>query len=67
MVNIGRQPSIGDLPLAIEAHILDFNQNIYGQSMDVDLVAFIRPEQKFDSLDDLKRQIGMDADFARNI
>ena len=67
VVNIGRQPSIGDLPLAIEAHILDFNQNIYGQSMDVDLVAFIRPEQKFDSLDDLKRQIGMDADFARNI
>ena len=66
VVNIGLQPSIGDLPLAIEAHILDFHDDIYGQSIDVDLLTFIRPEQKFASVEDLKRQIGMDADFARN-
>lgn len=66
VVNIGLQPSIGDLPLAIEAHILDFNRDIYGESVDLDLLTFIRAEQKFHSIDDLKRQIGMDADFARN-
>jgi riboflavin kinase/FMN adenylyltransferase len=66
VVNIGLQPSIGDLPLAVEAHILDFNADIYGQMIDVDLLTFIRAEQKFASIDDLKRQIGMDADFARN-
>ena len=66
VVNIGLQPSIGDLPLAVEAHILDFNADIYGQTIDVDLLTFIRAEQKFASIDDLKRQIGMDADFARN-
>ncbi|MCR5027817.1 MAG: riboflavin biosynthesis protein RibF [Fibrobacter sp.] len=66
VVNIGLQPSIGDLPLAVEAHILDFNADIYGQMIDVDLLTFIRAEQKFNSIDDLKRQIGMDADFARN-
>lgn len=66
VVNIGLQPSIGNLPLAVEAHLLDFSGDIYNQKICVDLLAFIRPEQKFASIDDLKRQIGMDADFARN-
>ncbi len=66
VVNIGLQPSIGNLPLSVEAHILDFHGDIYGQQMDVDLLAFIRAERKFESLDALKWQIGMDADFARN-
>lgn len=66
VVNVGLQPSIGNLPLAVEAHILDFDGDIYGQKIDLDLLAFIRAEQKFASLDALKWQIGMDADFARN-
>lgn len=66
VVNIGLQPSIGDLPLAVEAHILDFSGNLYGQKIGVDLLTFIRPEERFRSIDDLKRQIGMDADFTRN-
>ena len=49
VVNIGLQPSIGDLPLAVEAHILDFNADIYGQTIDVDLLTFIRAEQKFET------------------
>ncbi len=66
VVGIGLQPSIGNLPLAVEAHLLDFSGNLYGQRIGVDLLTFIRPEQKFSSIEDLKRQIGMDADFVRN-
>ncbi len=66
VVGIGLQPSIGNLPLAVEAHLLDFSGDLYGRELSVDLLTFSRPEQKFASIDDLKRQIGMDADFARN-
>jgi len=57
VVNIGKQPSIGELPVAIEAHILNFDADIYGQFVNLDLLAFIRAEQKFPSLDALKAQI----------
>ena len=66
VVNIGTQPSTGNQRLAIEAYLLDFNEDIYGRPMVLDLMAYLRPEQKFPSLDDLVRQIGMDADTARN-
>lgn len=67
VVNIGTQPSApGTHFLAIEAFLLDFDENIYGQHMVLDLLAFLRPEQKFTSMEDLIRQIGMDADTAKN-
>ena len=66
VVNIGTQPSTGNQRLAIEAYLLDFSEDIYGRPMVLDLMAYLRPEQKFPSLDDLVRQIGMDADTARN-
>ena len=66
VVNIGTQPSTGNQRLAIEAYLLDFDEDIYGRPMVLDLMAILRTEQKFPSLDDLVRQIGMDADTARN-
>ena len=52
--------------MAIEAYILDFDRDIYGMPLALDLLAYLRPEQKFANLDDLVRQIGMDADIAKN-
>jgi len=66
VVNIGTQPSTGNHRMAIEAYILDFDRDIYGMPLALDLLAYLRPEQKFASLDDLVRQIGMDADIAKN-
>lgn len=67
VLNIGIQPSTpGTHHMAIEAYLLDFNEDIYGQHLVLDLMGYLRPEQKFASLDDLIRQIGMDADTARN-
>ena len=67
VVNIGTQPTTpGTHFLAIEAYLLDFDENIYGQHLALDLLAFLRPEKKFASIEDLVRQIGMDADTAKN-
>lgn len=67
VVNIGTQPTTpGTHFLAIEAYLLDFDEDIYGQHLALDLLAFLRPEKKFASIEDLVRQIGMDADTAKN-
>ena len=67
VVNIGTQPTTpGSHNLAIEAFLLDFDEDIYGQHLALDLLAFLRPEKKFASIEDLIRQIGMDADTAKN-
>lgn len=67
VVNIGVQPSTpGTHHMAIEAFLLDFSEDLYGKRLILDLMAYLRPEQKFDSLDSLVRQIGMDAATARN-
>jgi len=64
VVNIGVQPSLENQMLAVEAHLLDFTGDLYGAKLDLDLYSFIRPEQKFDSLDALVKQIKKDADVA---
>ena len=67
VANIGTQPTTpGTHNLAVEAYLLDFNEDIYGQHLALDLLAFLRPEKKFASIEDLIRQIGMDADTAKN-
>ena len=67
VLNIGIQPSTpGTHHMAIEAYLLDFCEDIYGQHLVLDLMGYLRPEQKFESLEDLIRQIGMDAATARD-
>ena len=53
-----------DTPL-LETFLFDFDGDLYGKHMAVDLVAYIRPEAKFDSLEALKDQIAKDSDAAR--
>lgn len=61
MVNVGFHPTATKLmhPL-IEAHILDFNEDIYNQPIEVQFIKFIREEQKFASLEELKKQLEND-------
>lgn len=61
MTNIGMKPTVnyGGMPLA-ETHIIDFSGDLYGKYVRLNLMEFIRPEQKFGSLDELKRQITED-------
>ena len=53
-----------DEPL-LEVWLFDFDEEIYGQVIETELVAWIRPELKFDGLDALKTRIDQDAEEAR--
>lgn len=65
VMNIGRRPTVDGMTLAIEVHLLDWSGDLYGQTLTVSLEEFLRPEQKFASLDELKRQIQADCEAAR--
>jgi riboflavin kinase/FMN adenylyltransferase len=67
VVNIGVQPSLENQELAVEAHLLNFSEDLYGMKVDLDLFFFIRPEQKFDALEALISQIKKDAAFASKL
>jgi len=60
ITNIGNRPTISGQGLTIETHILDFYESIYGEKVVLKFQNFIRPEQKFESLDALKAQIQKD-------
>ena len=66
MLNIGVRPTVaGDLAETVEAHLLDFEGDLYEQSLRVEFVARLRDEQKFAGLDALKAQLALDAEAAR--
>jgi riboflavin kinase/FMN adenylyltransferase len=67
VANLGRRPTIGKLQENFEVHLFDFTGDLYGQSLRVALVDFIRPEMKFSGLDQLKAQIAADGQAARTI
>lgn len=60
MMNIGTRPTVGGGRHAIEVHLFDFDQDIYGARMEVSVVARIRGEQRFEGLDALRKRLGED-------
>src|SRR5262249_52333974 len=67
VANVGIRPTVGGAKALLEAHLFDFSGDLYGRTLAVELLAFIRPERKFDSLDALKAQIAQDGARARGI
>ncbi len=68
VMNCGVRPTIASgLKLQIEAHILDFSQDIYSRKVKFYIKKFIRGEMKFESVDQLKEQIKMDVEQARRL
>jgi riboflavin kinase/FMN adenylyltransferase len=67
VANLGRRPTFGKLQENFEVHLFDFAGDLYGQTLRVALVDFIRPEMKFAGLDALKAQIAADGQAARAI
>ncbi|SDM99293.1 riboflavin kinase / FMN adenylyltransferase [Paenibacillus sp. yr247] len=67
VMNIGVKPTFsnGELKPSFEAHLFDFSDQIYGEHMNVELIAFLRPERKFASIDELIAQIRLDAETAK--
>ncbi|MGN1001923.1 MAG: bifunctional riboflavin kinase/FAD synthetase [Oscillospiraceae bacterium] len=65
VTNIGVRPTFGGSRLTVETNILDFSADLYGQRVCVEFHDFIRPERKFDSPEELMRQIKRDGAVAR--
>ena len=65
VANLGVRPMIEPPKELLEAWLFDFDGDLYGEMLAVELVAYLRPEAKLDGLDALKIQIAADADAAR--
>ena len=67
MTNIGRKPTVSDSGrVGVETYIYDFDEDVYGKYIEVRLLEFMRPEMKFEGVEQLKAQIHTDIEEARN-
>jgi riboflavin kinase/FMN adenylyltransferase len=60
MMNIGYRPTVQGKNQTIEVHFFDFNENLYDTIIQIDVLSFLREEQKFDSVESLKNQLAKD-------
>jgi len=67
VANFGRRPTVAGDDLRLEVHLFDFDGDLYGETLRVRLIDFLRPEKKFDGLDALRAQIALDCGRAREI
>lgn len=66
VTNIGTKPTVADgTVIGVETHILFFDEDIYGENIELDFLHFHRPERKFDGIDALKGQLGLDLEAAK--
>ena len=65
--NLGIRPSFDPPKELLEPYFFDFSGDLYGQTIEVQLIEFLRPEAKFDSLEALTAQMAKDCDRARAI
>lgn len=67
VTNIGENPTVGGNEARLEAWLFDFDADLYGQTIETELIAFLRPEERFDSVDALTTQVMRDAETARRL
>ncbi len=67
VANIGNNPTTGEVETRLEVWLFDFDEDLYGQVIETQLIAFLRPEEKFDSIDAMVEQIRVDERQARAI
>jgi riboflavin kinase/FMN adenylyltransferase len=68
VASVGVNPTVGALPEPVlEAHVFDFDADLYGKTIEVELIAFLRDEAKFETAEILARQIAEDAAAARSL
>jgi len=63
--NVGMKPTVPVDRLIVEVHVLDYDQQVYGKWIEIGFLSFLRGEQRFDSLDELKVAISADESAAR--
>ena len=63
--NVGMNPTVNGKYLSIETNILDFDEDIYGKRVRIEFLEKIRDEKKFESLDELRKQLDLDTGLVR--
>ena len=67
VTNVGNRPTVGGHHTTVEPWLLDFDGDLYGKPLTLAFHRFLRPEEKFDSLEDLKAEIEKNAAQVRKI
>ena len=67
VASFGSRPTFDDGAPRLEVHLFDFAGDLYGQTLDVEFIGYIRPELKFDGVEPLIRQMDEDSRLARDI
>jgi len=69
VLNLGFKPTFySELEKpSLEVHIFNFDQSLYGEELEIEFISYLRPEKRFSGLDELKNQIKLDSDKAKEI
>jgi riboflavin kinase / FMN adenylyltransferase len=65
--NVGSRPTFGGQDVSVEVHVLDWAGDLYGETVRVEFLERLRPEQRFGSVPELAAQIGRDVEAARAV
>jgi riboflavin kinase/FMN adenylyltransferase len=66
VASVGTRPTFDLVKPLLEVHLFDFDRDIYGEYIHVDFIAYLRSEEKFESIDELVAQMDIDAENARS-
>lgn len=64
LANIGTNPTVGNDHVSLEVHLLDFQGDLYDKQLTISFLSFLREERRFDSLEELRKQIAEDVSKA---
>lgn len=68
VTNVGVRPTVSrEDTVTVESHLLDYSGNLYGRRLTLEFIDYLRPEQRFSSLEELSAQVAADGDRARQI
>jgi len=67
MTNIGHRPTFDGEEQTVEVYVLDYHGELYGQELRIDIIERLRSEKKFDTADELKKQVAEDVKQGRAI
>ncbi|GAI05815.1 unnamed protein product, partial [marine sediment metagenome] len=67
MTNVGKRPTFGGSQRTVEVYVLDYHSDLYGCELRIDIMARLRSEGRFDTVDKLKKQITEDIEQGRAI
>jgi riboflavin kinase/FMN adenylyltransferase len=67
VTNVGKKPTFKDQSISLEAYIFNFNKDLYGQTITIEFIEFMRDEIRYSNVDALIEQINKDVERAKNI